>query len=182
MKNLLALAALMSFTMLRAQKNPFPNLVTENIPEVPQELMDQMTQYQNTRSAVLLGWNPRSDQMLMSTRFGETPQLHILSQPMGARKQITFFKEPVGNGSFPPDPKLNGIIYVKDVGGNEFTQLYWFDLSSGKHSMISDGGRSQNSGPRWSNSGDKFIHTSTRRNKKDYDLYLVNMNNPFQSK
>jgi dipeptidyl aminopeptidase/acylaminoacyl peptidase len=182
MKNLLAILAIMSFTMLTAQKNPYPNLVTENIPEIPQELVDQMTQYQNTRSAVLLGWNPRSDQMLMSTRFAETPQLHILSQPLGARKQITFFKEPVGNGSFPPDPKFNGIIYAKDVGGNEFTQLYWFDLNSGKHSLVSDGGRSQNGSPRWSNSGDKFVYTSTRRNKKDYDLYLVNMNNPFLSK
>jgi dipeptidyl aminopeptidase/acylaminoacyl peptidase len=162
--------------VLLSQNNARPNLVIENIPEVPPELIEQMNQYQNTRSANFLGWQPGTDQMLISTRFGETAQLHTLSQPMGARKQITFFKEPVTAAGYSPDPGYKGLIYSRDAGGNEFSQLYWLDLQTGRHSQLSDGGRSQNSFPKWSNKGDRFVYTSTRRNKKDYDLYLVPMN------
>ena len=73
-------------------------------------------------------------------------------------------------------------MFTKDVGGNEFSQLFWFDMQTGKYEMISDGGRTQNSGPLWSNAGHRFIYTSTRRNKKDYDLYLSSMTNPKEAK
>src|SRR6478735_5291649 len=86
---------------------PAGNLVTENIPEIPPALMEQMTQYQNTRSAALLDFHPGSGKLLISTRFAETPQLHTLSQPLGARTQLTFFKEPVTYGSYCPDVKYN---------------------------------------------------------------------------
>ena len=42
--------------------------------------------------------------------------------------------------------------------------------------MISDGGRTQNSNVMWSEDGSRFIYTSTRRNMKDYDLYLASTN------
>ena len=86
-----------------AQQKEAGNLVSEGIPEIPAALMERMNQYQNTRSANFSGWNPAGSEMLMSTRFGETSQLHLINHPGGARRQITFFKEPVGGGSFCPD-------------------------------------------------------------------------------
>ncbi len=61
--------------------------------------------------------------MIIATRFGNTTQLHYLKMPSGARKQITFFDEQVGNADFEP---LNGdyFIFSRDVGGNEFGQLF----------------------------------------------------------
>ena len=61
--------------------------------------------------------------MLMSTRFGNTNQLHYLKMPMGARTQITFFDEPVGGGTFEPN-EGKYFIFSRDAGGNEFGQLY----------------------------------------------------------
>src|SRR3954471_11461288 len=110
--NLCLLICLACFS--KSQNSVPANLVMENIPEIPLELMEQMTQYQNTRSASLLDWHPVSGKLLISTRFAETPQLHTLSQPLGARTQITFFKEPVTNGRYCPDANYNGIIYSKD--------------------------------------------------------------------
>src|SRR5687768_8931638 len=69
-------------------------------------------------------------------------------------------------------------MFTRDAGGNEFSQLYWFDVTTGKYERISDGGRTQNSLPLWSNKGDRFITVSTRRNGKDYDLYLASMKDP----
>jgi Tol biopolymer transport system component len=92
---------------------------------------------------------------------------------MGARKQLTFFTEPVSNATFEP-LKGDYILFVKDVGGNEFGQLYRFDFSNGALTLLSDGGRSQNGGVLWSNSGRKIGYSSTRRNGADRDIYLMN--------
>lgn len=153
------------------------NLVIENIPEIPEELKERLNQYQNARGASPSSWSADGESMLMSTRFGETSQIHIINKPGGARKQITFFREPVGGGNFCPDGTYNGFMFTKDKGGNEFRQLHWFDLSTGNYEMISDGGRTQNSNVLWSDDGKQFLYTSTRRNMKDYDLFLGNMNN-----
>jgi len=158
------------------------SLVMEGIPEVPSAIIDRMNQYQNVRAASVNSWHPDGKQMLISTRFSETAQLHMIDHPGGARKQITFFKEPVGGGSFCPDRNYNGFIFSKDTGGNEFAQLYWYDMVTGAYEMISDGSRSQNRLSAWSNKGDQFVMVSTRRNSKDYDLYLVNMKNPKEAK
>ena len=87
----------------QTDKKEIGNLVAEGIPEIPQVLMDRMNQYQNVRSANLSSWNPDGTGMLISTRFAETSQLHFIDHPGGARKQITFFKEPITSGSYCPD-------------------------------------------------------------------------------
>jgi len=166
----------------QTDKKEIGNLVAEGIPEIPQALMERMNQYQNVRSASLSSWNPDGSGMLISTRFAETPQLHFIDHPGGARRQITFFKEPITSGSYCPDINYKGFMFTKDLGGNEFAQLFWFDTNTGKYEMISDGGRSQNSLPTWSNKGNQFLMVSTRRNSKDYDLYLADMKSPKDAK
>jgi dipeptidyl aminopeptidase/acylaminoacyl peptidase len=178
---------ILAFLMVNAfalcqDKKEIGNLVTENIPDIPAELRERMNQYQNARGASPGSWKPDGNGMLMSTRFGETSQIHLITFAGGARKQITFFKEPVGGGSFCPNPAYNGFTFTKDIGGNEFRQLFWFDLNTGKYEMISDGGRTQNTNVLWSESGNRFIYVSTRRTQKDYDLYIADMKNPKDAK
>jgi len=177
--NILARAFfLLSFATSFAQEKEIGNLIIENIPDIPSEIVESTAQYQNTRSAQLLDFSPQNGQILLSTRFGETNQLHVLKQSMGARKQITFFKEPVNYATYCPDKKYQGFIFLRDAGGNEFSQLFWHDENTGKQILLSDGGRSQNNLPTWSNQGNRFAYASTRRNQKDYDIYMAHMDNP----
>lgn len=147
------------------------NLVIEGIPDIPQRIIEKMNQYQNTRSAGLSGWLPNGEGILISTRFGETAQIHHVQTPGGARRQITFFPEPINGASINPDKSKKEFLFLKDVGGNEFAQIYLFDLKSGSYKLLSDG-KSLNGGVNWSNKGDKFAYYSTQRNGKDYDLYI----------
>lgn len=147
------------------------NLVIEGIPDIPQRIIEKMNQYQNTRSAGLSGWLPNGEGILISTRFGETAQIHHVQTPGGARRQITFFPEPINGASINPDKSKKEFLFLKDVGGNEFAQIYLFDLKSGSYKLLSDG-KSLNGGVNWSNKGDKFTYYSTQRNGKDYDLYI----------
>lgn len=181
-KIILVVLFAVNFSLFAQERKESGSLVMEGIPEVPSAIIERMNQYQNVRAASVNSWHPDGHQMLISTRFSETSQLHIIDHPGGARKQITFFKEPVGGASFCPDKNYNGFIFSKDTGGNEFAQLYWYDMTTGVYEMISDGSRSQNRLGAWSNEGDQFVMVSTRRNSKDYDLYLVNMKNPKDAK
>lgn len=156
-------------------------LVTENVPPISPELAERTNQYQNIRSARLQAWFPGNKGVLISTRFGNSVQLHHVARPGGDRRQLTFYNEPVSSASFSPDPTYSGILFRRDVGGSEFFQLYWFDLKTGKSALLTDG-KSRNGGAVWSNKGDRFVHTSTRRNGKDNDLYLVSMQAPTTAK
>ena len=71
------------------------NRTSENIPQIPAALVEQLNRYQNTRGAGLAGWT-RDGCLLISTRFAETAQAHRVCQPQGMREQLTFYPEPVG--------------------------------------------------------------------------------------
>ena len=67
-----------------AQVKPGDNLIVEGIPPIPDELVARLTQYQNIRSASFADWHPSQRAVLISTRFGETSQLHLVESPGGA--------------------------------------------------------------------------------------------------
>ncbi len=161
----------------QVQRKELGNLGIENIPEIPQRIKDRMFQYQSTRAASFQDWLHDDKGILISTRFGETAQIHLVEKQGGARKQITFFNEPVGGASLCPDKNKNLFLFSKDVGGGEFFQIYSFDLNTGNFKMLTDG-KSSNGGANWSNKGDKFSFFSTKRNGKDWDIYIADLNNP----
>ncbi|WP_310554673.1 prolyl oligopeptidase family serine peptidase [Flavobacterium sp.] len=178
----LSLFLLLFGLCLKAQEkknfvSPNENLITENIAEIPKELVVQTKKYSESRGASLIEIHPLKNEIIIATRFGSTAQLHKVIQPLGARKQITFFDEPVGNASFEPT-KGDYLIYSKDIGGNEFGQLFKLDLKTLKSTLITDGGRSQNGGINWKKDGSGFYFSSTKRNGGDRDIYYMNPNDP----
>jgi protease II len=174
----------LSFVQAQQKQNyivPNENLITENIAEIPTELASQVKKYSESRGATLAEIHPTKNEILINTRFGSTSQLHMLSQPMGARKQITFFDEPISSASYEP---TNGeyLIYSKDIGGNEFGQLFKLDLKTLQSTLLTDGGRSQNGGVKWRKDGKGFYYSSTKRNGGDRDIYFMDPNNPSTNK
>lgn len=155
---------------------PGENLVVEGIPPIPSALAETVERYTQFRYASLLSWHPTRREMLISTRFGEVPQVHWVKTPLGSRQQITFFPEPVAGASFQPT-QGDYFVFSKDIGGNEFSQNYRYDIASGNIALLTDG-KSRNSGGVWSNKGDRRVYTSTRRNGKDADFYVVDPQNP----
>jgi dipeptidyl aminopeptidase/acylaminoacyl peptidase len=153
------------------------NLLAEGIPAIPESLAQGVRRYTEYRSAVLADWHPTRREMLISTRFANTPQIHRVKGPGAARTQLTFFDDPVRDGKYQPNSG-SYFLFTKDVGGNEFTQIYRYELGSGRTTMLTDGGRSQNGGLRWSHAGDRIAYTSTRRNGTDRDVYEMNPADP----
>jgi dipeptidyl aminopeptidase/acylaminoacyl peptidase len=102
--------------------------------------------------------------------------LHEVRMPGGARRQLTFAAEPVSGGTW--QPKHGGyIVYAQDTGGGEFYQYYRLDPESGRITLLTDG-KSRNGSGRFTRSGHWFAYTSTRRNGRDGDIYVMDPADP----
>jgi dipeptidyl aminopeptidase/acylaminoacyl peptidase len=156
-------------------------LVMEGIPDLPPALVERLRPYQNTRSASLQGWLADGRGLLITTRFGETAQVHEVTSPMGDRRQLTFYPEPILDAVVCPDAAAHGFLFLKDAGGAENYQIYFRDLQTGATTLVSDG-TSRNTGAVWSNKGDRFAYASTRRNGKDQDVYVADPKAPSAAK
>jgi len=122
------LLAIASAAHAQVERREVGNLILEDIPEIPERIEDRMFQYQSTRSAAIADWVSGGEGMLIGTRFAETWQLHHVAAPGAARRQITFFPEPVRGGDFSPDPEEDRFLFAMDEGGGENYQIYSFDF------------------------------------------------------
>jgi dipeptidyl aminopeptidase/acylaminoacyl peptidase len=156
------------------------NLVVEGVPPFPPELRQDAARYMEFRAAVFNSWHPTKREMLITTRFADSMQLHHVKTPGGARRQLTFLPEPVAGGKFQPKTAAC-IVFAQDSGGGEFYQLYRYDIADARITMLTDG-KSRNMGARWARSGKALAYTSTKRNGKDNDIWVIDPMNPATAK
>ena len=168
---LLAAAALAAPALADVEKPAA--LIADGIPAVPDALADRTRPYMEFRTAALQSWNPRTRGIAVTTRFGNTAQVHEVARPMGMRRQVTFENDAIAAASW--SKKGDVMVVQKDVGGNEFWQIYRLD--NGRLVLLTDG-KSRNGINAWSHDGRWLAYSSTRRNGADNDLYIVDPRDP----
>jgi len=165
------LLCLLPFSHSAQNRKEVGNLVMENIPEIPQAILEELDKYSNVRSAALADWAPDGKSLLISTRFGDVTQLHLVGAPAAYRRQLTFFKEPVSVAIACPDKSKNGFVYSKDQGGSENYQLYWFDLKTSQHTLLTDG-KFRNVNFTWNRAGTRFAYKSNKASGKGMEIFV----------
>jgi len=144
-------------------------LILEDIPPIPDNLPQTLSRYQNIRSAHFAGWTSNSKGILIKTRFGHVTQLHRVDEPGGARYQLTFGEEPVGEVVRQPNSKM--LALTRDKGGDEFDQIYLLNPENGLMRLLSDG-HALNNRMTWDRKGRYLAYRSTRRNGRSSDIWL----------
>jgi dipeptidyl aminopeptidase/acylaminoacyl peptidase len=155
------------------------NLILEDIPAIPNSIKEDLSKFQNVRSAAFRGFNNQNEGLFISTRFGNVSQLHLVKSPGAARNQITYFQEPIGSVAM--HPTQSSIAFTMDRGGSEYSQIYLLDPKSASTQMLTDG-VSRNGGPLWSNSGDRIAFQSTKRNGSSNDVWVMSIDDPQNTK
>ncbi len=158
---------------VNVERRDLGELYLENVPETPSELRERLAPYLEVRSAAFSGWLPDGG-VLVRTRLGETVQSFRVHQPGGRREQLTFFAEPV-QFALPADGDAAGnIVLLRDIGGDEDFQIFVLDPDSGQTALLSDG-ESRHGAVVLSRAGDRIAYYSTRRNGRDWDLYVADL-------
>ncbi len=160
---------------LHAQDSIIPvpvNMIAEEVPLLSVNIVNEVKNYTESRSSSFVAWHPVKKEMLISTRFENTRQFYSVKIPDADPEQITFFDEPVRSAFYEP-VMGDYFLFYKDTGGNEFSQIYRYDISDKAVTLLTDGKRSQNSGIKWNNKKDKIAYSSTKRNGKDRDFYII---------
>ncbi len=172
-----AASLLFSLASLAGGANlPVPsNLTADGVPPIPAPLMETLGAYSDFRAAAFLDWAPASREMLIATRFAQTPQIHRVSMPGGARTQLTFYSDRISGARYRPSG--GSFLFSKDTGGGEWYQLYLYDLKTGATKLLTDG-KSRNTGPVWSRDGSRIAWASTRRDGKDSDIWVMDPDRP----
>ena len=148
-------------------------LKVEGVPPIPKELADRVRPYLESRDALVAGWRKSDRALLILTRFANTPQVHAVKFPAGARQQLTFETDRIALAA--PSPSDDTLVLQIDVGGSEFFQLYTHQ--NGRLSLITDG-RSRNLFGAFSKDGRLIGYSSSRRNGVDSDLYVADPRQP----
>lgn len=132
--SLIALSAILTFSAFA--QTP-ANIETSGVPEIPPEIAASLSPYQNLRSAKFVDWFREG--MLVSTRFGDTNQLHYVEEPLGARRQLTFENEPIDDAIVSGLSDDKSFLFTMDAGGSESHQIYRYDFDTGDITRLSDG-------------------------------------------
>ena len=163
----------------RADSLP-PNLVGDGLPPLDPQIVERLHDYTQFRSARFCDWHPGKREILISTRFSETNQLHLLSAPGAARRQISFRKEPMSWGAFRP-VSGDAILFSQSVGGSEDDQIFLQDLATGEVRRLTDG-KSKYSSPRWSHDGKWIAYISYATSELHPEVCIMPADDPSKAR
>ena len=143
------------------------NLVLEGVPPRDPAMTERLGRYLNGRSARFLDWQP-DGALLVATRFGDVDQVHRVTTPLGDREQLTFFPEPITVAA----ANSNGFAFLKDKGGDENWQVYYYRNADRSTKLLTDG-KSRSENPVWAHDGKRLAFESNARDGVSYDIYIV---------
>lgn len=152
-------------------------VVLDGVPEIPDWAVAAPRRFQDVRSARPHAFSADGTSIYITTRFGDTQQIHRVDRPLGARHQLTFFPEPVRQASLARRPGSHQLLFSMDEGGNERFQLYLLDIRDGDSRRISDG-KSKHGSVVLSTDGSRIAFQSTRRDGRSLDVWAMNPDDP----
>ena len=166
---------------------PGSNLVIQNLPPVPLELVESVKKFTESKGVFASGWHPVRREVLIGKRAGNATQVHLLTAPLGELKQLTDFPDPVGGGNWQPKTG-DYFLFSKAAGGNEISQLYRYDVANGSVTRLTTDDKKRIGGGPWSTAGDRYIYTSvptgggTTSETIKTEFYTINPSDPASAK
>lgn len=155
---------------------PGNNLEVVGIPKIPTSIVGTVKGYLNAYGLPLAGWHPAKRELWLKGISSATWVSRI--EAPGITPKINFYLQGSGVYDLYYQPQAKYLVYNRDSNGDEAFQMYLYDLESRKSTQITEG-KSRNTEPVWSNSGNAIVYSSSPVNGHGVSLYVIN---PFDPK
>lgn len=130
-------------------------------------------QYLNIRSASSGTIAPDASRVAFLTNVTGTNQVWAVDAAGGWPEQITFFPDRVQFVRW--SPAGDRLLFGKDVGGNEKTQLYVAAPDGSSVEPLTDKPRVIHEFGAWSPDGRRIAYGSNERNEAFFDIYVMDV-------
>jgi dipeptidyl aminopeptidase/acylaminoacyl peptidase len=154
-------------------------LILQGVPEIPEGLAESLARFHDARSSLFAGWTADGKAIYTRTRADGVNQLHRVDRARGPRVQIT--ERPYAIGEVARQPKGELLVFSVAEGGSGFDQIYLLDPASGSTRRLTDG-ESLNNRMAWDRDGRRLAYRSTRRNGRQNDLWLMDVDAPGEAR
>ena len=155
---------------------PPSDLVIDGVPAIPDTILQGTAPYWKIDENFFMGWEPKTNAMLIDSMGKETRQVHILKSPEGESTLTTAFPENIAGASFMPQIG-SPIVFAADHYGDEFYQLYSLDPITGQTQLLTDGD-SRNDGTVYDHTGKQIAFLSTMSGGRYEVIYVMNPRDP----
>jgi dipeptidyl aminopeptidase/acylaminoacyl peptidase len=151
---------------------PPATVKADGIPNIPASLGKEIASYLASPSDSLVGWDPGKEGLIIARRQTNRPwALYYVGKPLTGVNGFCSF--PNGGYDVHENPRRRYFVFEADPPpGDERIQLYGYDTEKGTSARLTDG-KSKNYYPLFSNSGDRMLYSSTKRDGKHMDLYCM---------
>lgn len=152
-----------------AQSNPA--LLRDGVAPPAAPISASLRPYLEWRAARFVDWMADGS-LLISTRFGDTTQIHRVATPLGMRTQLSFAPAGVLEGAARPLDADTFVYIGQEASGS--TRLYLQHLREHTLQPLTDG-QYEEAGLSWSPDGARLAFLSNRRSPTALDVYLLDL-------
>ncbi len=145
-------------------------LIVDGVPAIDPALGAHLSDYLEGRAAAFLAWLP-DNSLLVSTRFGDSPQVHRVIAPLGMREQLTWSADPITKVLAAPSGAADGFAFLKEHEADGLPQLYFYSFTTHGARMLSSG-NGRHGSPLWSADGRHIVFTGNDRDGTTTDVYM----------
>ena len=152
------------------QHREIGSLIYDGVPPPDPQLETRLSHYLQSRDATFLDWMGDGS-LLISTRFGETEQVHRVASPLGEREQLTFYRDAIEWARAAKTGR--GFAFLADHAGDENAQVF-YQAENGEARQLTSGASIHGSIV-WAHDGKRLAFYGNDRDQLSYDVYVVDV-------
>jgi dipeptidyl aminopeptidase/acylaminoacyl peptidase len=157
--------------------SPGKNIEVVGVPPIPAALVREVQPYMSIYGLPLAGWDDEKREIRLKG-LSSAAWISRVKTPGAVPEISSIYIQSNGIYDVYFQPQGEYLAYTKDESGNESFQLYSYEISTRKTTILSDG-KSRSTEPVWSNDGNKIVYSSTPFGTSGVSLRLLN---PFEPK
>jgi dipeptidyl aminopeptidase/acylaminoacyl peptidase len=158
---------------------PNENLEIIGIPKIPSSLARQVKRYSGVYGLPLAGWHPNKKEVWLKG-ISNVGWISRIETPGGTQKTWLYLQAS-GIYDIYFRPQADYLVYNRDEKGDEEFQLYGYSVNDRKSTPLSNG-KSRNTEPVWSNSGEMIVYSSSASKSNGVGLCVMNPFDPNSSR